>query len=158
MLKSIDKMSLNIRLAAINDLDDIKSCIHNAFIKYVPMLGGRPSVMDTDFLPFIEKNQLFVATIDNAIVATSVITSSDTYFLMKHVAVDEMHQKQGIGKKLVSFAEKMALKKSASSLHIYTNAALPELVTYWSEIGFKESKQIPENGHVIVYMTKALNL
>ncbi len=150
-------MEFVIRQSKINEHKDIKDCVNNAFQKYISVLGGRPSAIDTDFVPLIEKGQMYVAAYNNIIAATMVIIKKKDHFLLKNVAVDNQFQKRGLGKKLLNFAEKMTLDNDVPVLQIYTNAALPELVSYWSKMGFQEAKRIRKGGHVIVYMSKKLN-
>ncbi len=150
-------INFTIKQAKISDHNHIKKCINNAFQKYVPVLNGRSSAMDTDFKPMIIKGQVYVAKKGSTIAAVIVLINQGNYFLLKNVAVDNPYQKQGLGKSLLDFAERITLDNGKITLQIYTNAALPVLVNYWSKLGFQETERVTNNGHVIVYMSKTLN-
>ncbi len=151
-------MKVDIRKASVNELDSIKECISNAFEKYISILGGRPSAMDTDFEPLVKKGQVFVAVQDINIVAMMVMTVQSDYVLIKNVAVNNQFQKKGLGKQLLQYAERETISKGIPVLQLYTNAGLPQLVDYWSRMGFQETERKENNGHTIVFMSKNLNM
>ena len=149
-------MKSTIRQANPDDFDSIKECIDSAFNKYISILGRKPSSMHTDFNPLIREGQVFVIDLEDQIVAVMVMIKETDHIQIRSVAVNPSFQKQGFGKKLFDFAKSEARNAGLSEIRLYTSASLPQLINYWSKLGFKETERKVEGGYQRVFMSKLL--
>jgi len=44
-----------IRRGELSDIDDVKACIDQAYMSYIPRIGKRPASMDADFEPLLRE-------------------------------------------------------------------------------------------------------
>jgi hypothetical protein len=57
----------------------------------------------------------------------------------------------------MSHAEFLAMQAGRSTLRLYTNAKIPELVTYYSNLGYREGERKQDQGYERVFMVKTLS-
>jgi GNAT superfamily N-acetyltransferase len=148
--------SMTLRIAVPNDVESIRRCIDAAFGCYTERIGRRPSSMTKDFLPLVEAGSVYVCELDGRLVGTMTVTAGPDYVELSSVAVEPMVQRQGIGKRLMAFAEEMALRRGVYSLRLYTNAALPEVVQYYEGIGYRVVERNTHDGFNRIYLEKRL--
>jgi GNAT superfamily N-acetyltransferase len=151
------EVSLTIRKGELLDLDAIKVCIDEAYVSYIPRIGKRPASMDTDFRPLIHDGRVWVLELGRAIVGLMVLIEQPEAFEIRSVAVRPAHQRQGLGGRLMSHAEFLAMQAGRSTLRLYTNAKIPELVTYYSNLGYREGERKQDQGYERVFMVKTLS-
>jgi predicted N-acetyltransferase YhbS len=85
-----------------------------------------------------------------------VLIERPEVFEIRSVAVRPAHQRQGLGGRLMSHAEFLARQAGASTIRLYTNAIIPELVTYYSNLGYREAERKQDQGYERVFMVKKL--
>lgn len=146
-------MIKEITVAKEDNLSEIEDLINSSFKHYLPVLGHKPTAMDTDYLPFIQNKQLFIIKNKSELIASMVVVEYEDHTLLRNVAVNPDYQKKGYGKILLNFVEAETRKRSKNSIKIYTNRLIPELIKYWSSRGFKETSQKSNR----VYMIKKLS-
>jgi ribosomal protein S18 acetylase RimI-like enzyme len=151
------EVSWTIRKGESRDLDAIKICIDEAYVSYIPRIGKRPASMDVDFRPLIDDGSVWVIELDRAVVGLMVLMEMPGAFEIRSVAVRPAHQGQGLGRKLMSHAEILARQTGRLTLRLYTNAKIPELVTYYSKLGYREGERRQDQGYERVFMVKALS-
>ena len=149
-------MKAFIRRANLNDLDSIENCINRAFKQYIPLLGKKPSSMNTDFNPIIQNGWVFVTEFESKIVALMVLRKEIDHIELRSVAVDPHFQNRGFGKQILDFVEKKTLDAGFSEIRLYTSARLPRLIEYWNNLGFEETGRRTEGGYYRVFMSKML--
>ena len=113
--------------------------------------------MDADFRPLIDDGSVWVIELDRAVVGLMVLMEMPGAFEVRSVAVRPAHQGQGLGRKLMWHAEILARQTGRSTLRLYTNAKIPELVTYYSKLGYHEGERRQDQGYERVFMAKALS-
>ena len=145
-----------IRRATAQDLDSITHCVEKAYEGYISRVGKRPASMDANFAPLLKDGFIWVADLDNEILGLMVVIENPKAFEIQSVAVLPEVQRRGIGRKLLSLAEDLALQKGCRTLRLYTNTAVPELVTYYAALGYVEEKRGYDRGYHRVYMSKTL--
>lgn len=99
--------------------------------------------MDKNFEPLIASGLIWVI-------------EKETYLEVESVAILPAYQKRGFGRKLMSYAEELALQKGCPSIRLYTNAALLELVTFYESLGYIEEKRETDQGFNRVFLIKEL--
>jgi ribosomal protein S18 acetylase RimI-like enzyme len=145
-----------IRQGELRDLDAISTCVERAYLPYVPRIGKRPASMDTDFAPLLRDGRVWVLEQDRAILGLMVIVEEPDSFEIRSVAVVPSRQRQGLGRMLMAHAEKLARDTGRSTLRLYTNVNIPELVTYYSALGYNEQARRWDGGFERVFMVKTL--
>jgi len=76
---------------------------------------------------------------------------------IRSVAVLPAFQRQGIGRALMNHVETLARTAGHVSVQLYTNAKLPELVTYYVRLGYVAGERRVDHGYDRVFMTKRLD-
>ena len=147
---------LFIRKGELADIDAIKVCIDQAYAPYVPRIGQRPSSMDSDFVPLLREGRVWVLDLDGVVVGLMVIMDEEHTCEIRSVAVLPAYQRKGLGRRLMAHAETLARSAGCSTLRLYTNANIPELVTYYSRLGYSEEARRQDRGYDRVFMVKIL--
>jgi DNA-binding MarR family transcriptional regulator/predicted GNAT family N-acyltransferase len=84
---------------------------------------------------------VLLAQIGDEIVGTAaLIKSSDTFFELAKMAVDEKHQGKQIGKKLAIVAIEKAREMGAKQLFLESNRKLTPALNLYKSVGFREVK------------------
>lgn len=147
-----------IRKGNSSDLNAVTTCINEAYASYIPRIGKRPASMDTDFAPVLRERKVWVAEIDGSVVGLMVLIDKPDFIEIRSVAVLPRHQRQGIGRRLMSHAEQVARETRRPTLRLYTNAKIPELLTYCSAMGYQEVERRQDQGHERVFMAKRIKI
>ncbi len=147
---------MKVRTATPNDLGAIQRCVDAAFSPYTERIGRPPSSMTREFLPLIELGEVYVCELDGRLVGTMTVTARPEHVELSSVAVEPSLQRQGIGKRLVAFAEEIALRRGAGALALYTNAALPEVAAYYQDLGYRVVERKTSDGYDRIYLEKQL--
>ena len=111
--------------------------------------------MDDDYAEKIRQGHTFVAD-DDGIAGLIVLIHEVDHLLIENVAVDPRRQREGIGRALLSYAETHAHELRASTLRLYTNAAMTENLALYTSLGYPETHRRSENGFQRVYLSKRL--
>jgi ribosomal protein S18 acetylase RimI-like enzyme len=93
----------------------------------------------------LKRETIYVASINQKIVGTISLRRRHLSIELNTLAVDPAYQKQGIGAKLLQFAEKIIKKRAFPTCHLYTLEAHPWLTRYYKKKGYKRVKIIKGN-------------
>jgi ribosomal protein S18 acetylase RimI-like enzyme len=145
-----------IRKGDLLDIAAVETCINEAYASYIPRIGRRPASMDTDFKPLLRAGRVWIIELDRAIVGLMVLVEQPDSLEIRSIAVLPSHQRKGLGRRLMSHAEAVARGTGRSTLRLYTNVSIPELVTYYSALGYREEMRRHDQGFERVFMVKTL--
>jgi N-acetylglutamate synthase-like GNAT family acetyltransferase len=148
---------MRVRQGQLSDLRALRACIEAAFTPYVPRIGQRPAPLDTDFEPLLNEGRVWVAERDRQVVGTMVLVADGDTTEIRAVSVLPTCQRQGVGRTLLAHAETVARQAGHSRVRLYANAKLPELVLYYSGLGYTEVERRRDRGFDRVFMVKALD-
>lgn len=143
-------MSLVIRRAEISDLRSIIALFANDY------LGGHGDTTDADALPqyrtafdaIIESDadDLYVATLDGAVVGTFQITwtwsmpgRGTLKQTIEAVQVVESKRGQGFGEAMVRHALQLARERGASRVQLMSNSSRTDAHRFYERLGFVKS-------------------
>ncbi len=149
-------MKIAIRVGTPDDLAAIQTCVHEAYLAYVPVLGKPPAAMVTDFLPLILAGQVHVLDLDGEVIGTVTLKPDRTYLEISILAVLPRFQNRGWGLHLMAYAENYARELGLSEARLYTNEKLDHLVRYYQKLGFIETTRMRDGGYQRVFMSKSL--
>jgi len=147
---------MNIRIAEEYDRQVILECVDDAYRKYIDRIGKQPAPMLANYAELISKGLVYVATDKEQIKGIIVLILKENYLLIENVAVYNLFQGQGIGRRLIEFAFMLGKEESLQEVHLYTNELMNENLLYYPKFGFIELKRSIEDGYKRVYMSKFL--
>jgi ribosomal protein S18 acetylase RimI-like enzyme len=84
------------------------------------------------------------------------LIDQDGHLLLDNIAVAPEAQGEGLGKKLVAFAESEALRRGFTELRLYTNEKMTENLTLYPRLGFEETHRGRQAGYDRVFFRKRL--
>jgi GNAT superfamily N-acetyltransferase len=144
----------SLRLATKSDVPRITEIVQNAYAGYLDRLDRPPAPMLRDYSSDVDRGLVWV-TGDPIHGLIALVTVEDG-LLIENVAVDPTVQGQGIGRRLLAFAEDEARRRGVQRLSLYTNAAMAENVAIYSHLGYREVRRATEDGYHRVYMDRVL--
>jgi len=145
-----------IRLAQPADRATVEAIVAEAYSVYIERIGKPPGPMLDDYVKLIDAGAVSVLDIDGAIAAIIVLLPKPDHLLLDNVAVHPDRQGQGLGRRLIAFAESAARRLGYSELRLYTHAMMTENIALYTRLGFRETGRGREAGYDRVFMTKRL--
>lgn len=146
---------MRIRRAEPADAPAVHDLTQRAYAHYVERIGGRPGPMDDDHAEQVRQGQVHVAE-DGEIAGILVLVREPDHLLIANVAVDPGRQRQGIGRRLLDFAESRAREEGMPELRLYTHVRMTENIALYARLGYVETHRRSEHGFERVFMTKPL--
>ncbi len=145
-----------VRPASGDDVAAIDACAKAAYAKYMPRMDREPAPMVADFAAHVAAGEVHVVTVGGAVAGYIVIMARPDCLFVDNVAVQPDRQGQGLGLRLMAFAEETARRSNLPRLRLYTNLAMSENLDFYGHLGFTETGRRREAGFDRVYMVKAL--
>ena len=150
------------RLATPKDTALVRSINAAAYIPaYEAVIGAIPKPAFEDCAHSIEKESVWIAEIDGQASGVLIIVHAPDHMMVYSIAVLPWRQRAGLGKALLSFAEKLALEMGLPELRLYTNRRMERNVALYTSCGFVEIATRPHPsrpGEVLVDMVKPLGV
>ena len=150
-------MSEDLRPAARGDVPVVETVVRAAYLHYVARIGREPAPMLVDYAALIDRGLVHVIERDGRVQGVLVLIPQARSLLLDNVAVAPAAQGQGLGHRLLEFAERVAVASGYGSIELYTNEAMTENIRLYSRIGYVETHRAEEHGLRRVYMAKALS-
>ena len=148
---------INIRPALQTDAADMLTCVENAYHHYIERIGKKPGPMLDDYVEVISKHQAYVAEVRGRIAGIVVLIKQPDGILLDNVAVHSDFQGQGIGSKLVNFAEDLARQQGYQAIELYTHGLMTENYQVYRKLGYVEVDRREVKGYARIYMQKDLS-
>jgi GNAT superfamily N-acetyltransferase len=142
------------RLARASDLPQIEALVEAAYAKYIPRIGMRPLPMDDDYSARVERSEAWVLGDVDALI---VLVPDEEWLLVDNVAVRPDLQGQGLGRRLLAFAEEEAARRGYRELRLYTNEKMTENRALYARLGYEELDRETITGRHAVWMRKRLS-
>ena len=100
-----------------------------------------------------------VYVIDEADKIIGIITliPKEGHLYLGNLAIISSRQGRGIGRRLMAFAEKLALKQGFPEIRLFTNELMHEVISIYKSYGYEETDRKTEDGFNRVYFVKYLN-
>lgn len=148
--------SAQARLATPSDLPTVRSLVTAAYGKYIDRMDRPPAPMQRDYGEAIDAGVLWVVG-EPVVGLISLLPVSESTLSVENVAVLPAAQGTGVGRRLMEFAQERALDLGLRRLALFTNAAMTEIVTLYSHLGFVEVDRRHEDGYQRVCFEKELD-
>lgn len=142
------------RPARPGEAEAIRALVRAAYAKYVPRLGREPTPMTDDYAAKIARGEVWVLERDGAALGILVLEDKPGALLLENIAIDPAAQGQGIGRRLIAFAEAEARRRGHGLLKLYTNEKMVENVAMYPRLGFTETHRGEQATHRRVYFEK----
>lgn len=151
-------MRIKIRQGLHHDIPIIEEIASRAYQQYVDVIGKHPAPMVADFRLHLTHDIIFVATEINEdiVVGYAVLLNKDAEYWLENIAVHPDKSGQGIGSQLIAHIEEY-ISGNASHYHLYTNEQMTKNITWYTDLGFDETRRCEEDGFNRVFFTKKLN-
>ncbi len=146
----------DIRRATLDDIPGMIDCVNQAYEHYIERLGKPPGPMLDDYENRIKNDEAYVIRSDDIVVGVLVLIIDEERCLLDNVAVSNQAQGQGLGKKLVAFAEARAAQLGFDAIELYTHELMTENVEIYEKWGYSIVRRITEKGFDRIYMRKFL--
>ena len=150
-------MTDTIRLATAADCDRVRTIVAAAYTPYIARIGREPGPMRDDYGALIRQQAVRILEAGSQIKAVLVLIPEPDALLLDNIAVDPAFQNQGIGRRLLAFAEQTAREAGLTAIRLYTNQAMTENIALYTRTGYAETHRRTENGLHRVYMAKRLD-
>ena len=145
-----------IRLAGPADQTTVEAVVNEAYAVYIERIGKPPGPMLDDYAALIAAGAVSVLEIDSVIAAIVVLVPKPDHLLLDNLAVRRNRQGQGLGRRLIAFAEAEALRLGYREIRLYTHEKMAENIVLYPRLGFVETGRGRETGYDRVFMTKRL--
>ena len=145
-----------IRPAGAADRPRIEAIAEAAYRPYLRRMNRPPAPMVDDYARRIAAGQAHVLEEAGVILGILVLEPAEDHLLLDNVAVDPAHHGQGLGRRLMTFAEEEACRRGFVRLVLYTNEVMVENISLYRRLGYAETERIRVAGYDRVYMLKDL--
>ncbi|MFC4350710.1 GNAT family N-acetyltransferase [Fodinicurvata halophila] len=145
-----------IRPAEPSDLAAVERLVEAAYDHYVPRIGKPPGPMLDDYAAHIAHGRIHLLCRETTLLGLVVLIEAEGRMLLDNVAVHPDAQGQGLGRRLIAFAEERARQAGHDRLQLYTHEAMVENLALYRRLGFREIRRVEEKGYRRVYMEKTL--
>lgn len=156
-LKKPPTMNHGPRLANLNEVVAIEEIVRQAYSPYIERIGRPPGPMLEDYSALVKERRVSVIEQGRILQAILVLIPEKNSLLLDNVAVSPSAQGLGLGRRMMEYAEKIALEVGYPSIRLYTNEAMAENIRYYARLGYMETHRVEEKGLKRVYMSKILN-
>jgi GNAT superfamily N-acetyltransferase len=135
---------MRIRAAGGGDVAAIEALVERAYGGYIERIGLRPGPMDDDHGEQVRRGLVHVAEDgggDPEIVGVIVLVEGEDRLVIENVAVDPARQGEGIGRRLLEFAEETARRAGAGTVALYTHEKMTENLALYAHLGYVEDER-----------------
>ncbi|MEJ1974709.1 MAG: GNAT family N-acetyltransferase [Acetobacteraceae bacterium] len=152
-----DRDAVQIRSAAMADIDIVRAIVRAAYAKWVPVIGREPMPMKADYERALREHALDLLQADGQPVALIEMIMRPDHLFIENVAVTPTRQGQGFGRHLLAHAERKARAAGLPAVHLQTNAAFEANVRLYQAFGYRIDREEPFMGGTSVYMSKVIS-
>ena len=145
-----------IRKASPADAETIATLTEVAYARYIPRLGRKPEPMTADYHQMVAEHPVWLLCLGDQPAGLLVLKPEPEAMLIYSVAVSPEHQKQGLGRQLLAWAEQQARQAGYALIRLYTNERMEENIELYRRLGYEETGREPYLGSMLVHMAKPL--
>lgn len=147
-----------IRSAQPKDLTAVEAIVAAAYGIYIDRIGKPPGPMLDDYRELTAAGAMsLIEEPHGGVAGIIVLLLKPDHLLLDNIAVRPEHQGQGIGRRLIAFAESEARRLGRTELRLYTHEKMIENIALYRRLGFVETGRGYEAGYNRVFMLKQLH-
>jgi N-acetylglutamate synthase-like GNAT family acetyltransferase len=145
---------VELRQANEADLPSIQRVIAAAYHKYLARMDSPPAPLLRDYRRAVETGAVWVT--GSPVIGLISLTRSNDVILIENVAVHPDQQGNGLGRRLMEFAEEQARQHRIGRLALYTNEVMTENQAIYARLGYRVTDRRVVDGYRRIYMEKIL--
>lgn len=151
------KPELTMRQASVEDAEAIAALTDAAYKKYIPRLGRKPQPMTADYRQMAAEHPIWLLYHGKTLAGLLALMYEPETLFIYSVAVHPDFQRQGLGHRLMAFAEEQAHQAGIRRIRLYTNEHMVENIALYLKLGYTEVRREPYLGSDLVHMEKFLD-
>jgi ribosomal protein S18 acetylase RimI-like enzyme len=128
--------------------------VASAYHKYIERIGKPPGPMLDDYAERVRAHSAWVAEADGAVAGLIVLLPEGDHLLLDNVTVDPARQGRGIGRAMLDFAEREAVRHGYAELRLYTHETMTENIAMYAALGWDETGRGEQGGYQRVFYRK----
>ncbi len=145
--RGVGMVKWTTRRAEAEDAASLADCIDKAYADHRQRLDDLPQVSE-GLANDINANLVWVAELDHQIVGGLVLVLGDESAVLANIAVDPACAGMGIGRGLIEQAETHCRQLKKKELVLSTHVAMPENVSLYEHLGWKETGRSGNKVHM----------
>jgi ribosomal protein S18 acetylase RimI-like enzyme len=131
--------------------------VRTAYAKWVPLIGREPMPMRADYAVALAEHDFDLLVDGDAIVGVLETLHQPDHLWIENIAVHPDRQGQGLGRRLLEWAERRAEVAGTGEIRLLTNEAFEANVKLYKNAGYRIDRTEPfVLGGTTVYMSKIL--
>ena len=131
------------RLARAEDAALVRAISAEAYGSYLTQLGFAPLPATEDYAPRVAAGQVWLLEEGGDVVALAVLETRADHMMVYSLAVPPGRQGQGLGRRLLQFADQQALAAGVTELRLYTNTRMTRNIALYAAAGYRETGRRP---------------
>jgi ribosomal protein S18 acetylase RimI-like enzyme len=140
------------------DQTAVEGIVREAYSVYIDRIGKPPGPLLDDYAALIAAGNVSVLEEPGGMIsAIIVLLSKRDHLLLDNIAVRADRQGQGLGRRLIAFAEAEATRRGYREVRLYTHEKMTENIALYARLGFVETGRGRQSGYKRVFMTKRLD-
>lgn len=136
-----DETLFGFKRATFSDIPDVWRIVYHAYSSYIPLLGKTPPTFREDFDYHVSLGNLWLCPVSGKASAMVVLTPTADHLLIQAMCVDPEMQGNGLGRRLLSFAESKSHEMGFTEIRLYTNSLMERNIRIYKKWGFKIFKR-----------------
>lgn len=149
-------MAGSVRPARPRDAAAVGDLVRASYSSYVERMGKEPAPMLCDYAALIGAGEVWVLAEGEEVIGVLVMRPAEDHLFVDNVAVAPEHQRRGLGRRLMTFAEEKAAERGLPEVRLYTNEKMFENLAVYRRLGFEETVRRLDGGYRRVFMRKLL--
>lgn len=145
-----------LRQAGPADAPAIRALTRAAYAKWVAVTGREPLPMRVDYDEAVRAHRFDLVHEGEALAALIETSVEADHLLIVNVAVAPAFQGQGVGRRLLAHAERLAVEAGFGEIRLYTNKLMEENIALYARLGYRVDREQEFGASVQVHMSKAL--
>jgi ribosomal protein S18 acetylase RimI-like enzyme len=146
-----------LRRAQPGDAPAIAACVDAAYRRYIERIGKPPGPMMDNYDEIVRDCQVWIIPDETGgCLAALVLIPHADHLLVDNIAVHPAAQGNGLGRRLMAFADEEARLQRLTEIRLYTHQKMIENVEIYKRLGYEETGRGFEDGYDRVFMRKRL--
>ena len=145
-----------MRSATIADLEAIQAIVAEAYTPYIARMGQAPGPMSDDYAQHIVDGTIFLIDDAAGVTGLIVLLPRPDHLLLDNVAVATRARGRGVGRTLLDFAERVAMRLGTPELRLYTHVTMTENQAIYRAAGWEETGRGEQAGFQRVFFRKQM--
>ena len=148
-----------LRQASLADERAVAEFTARAYDVWTRFLGAPPLPVTEDYGPRILNGEVWLAEEEQRLAGVLVVETHPDHLWIFSVAVAPERRGQGLGKRLLGFAEELAMRAGIDLLRLCTNERMETNIALYKLLGYRETGRRPNpkrQGWIVVDMEKVL--